>query len=33
MAWLPTMPWGKLPEWFAAPRDVWVSNSGIYAKL
>ena len=20
MAWLPTMPWGKLPDWFAAPR-------------
>jgi carboxypeptidase C (cathepsin A) len=33
MAWLPTMPWGKLPEWFAAPRGVWVSNCGIYAKL
>eukprot|EP01049_Picozoa_sp_SAG25_P009240 SAG25_NODE_897_length_4875_cov_2.036223_4_plen_110_part_00 len=33
MAWLPTMPWGKLPEWFAAPRGVWVSNCGISVKL
>lgn len=28
MAWLPTMPWGQLQEWLAAPRTTWVSPQG-----
>ena len=28
MAWLPTMRWAKLSEWFATNRTTWVSPAG-----